>query len=94
MKPNKLLLILIIVLTFAVIPGCKDEFTNAELSSGSCFDQFPTVGYYTGQHGTIQGASLKDQPNLILIGDLDKNGYYVFPCNLPAKYQLKLKMFL
>ena len=87
MKPNNFLLFGIFLLVIFIIPGCKDEFTNAELGSG-CFDQFPTIGYYTGQRGVVQGPSLKDTPNFILIGDLDDGGYYVFPCNLPIKYQL------
>lgn len=78
---------LLLLAGMMLIPACTDEYIDAELTS-SCFDQFPTVGYYTGQHGVIQGASIKDLPNMILIGDLKKNGYYVFPCNLPAKYQM------
>jgi hypothetical protein len=86
MKTNNFLYSLFLIL-FILQLGCSDDFEKAELNGG-CFDQFPTVGYYNGQRGVIQGASLKDVPNLILIGDLDKNGYYVFPCNLPAEYQL------
>ncbi len=77
-----------LLLLFLFYSSCTDDFKNAELTTGDCFDQFPTIGYYTGQHGTIQGASLNDVPNLIVIGDLENNGYYLFPCNLPAKYQL------
>ncbi len=78
------------IFTFLILlfSGCSDEFANAELGS-DCFKDFPTVDYYRGQHGTIQSKSLNDVPNLILIGDLKKNGYYLFPCNLPAKYQLR-----
>lgn len=85
MKPLNFLALLILIL---FISGCADEFKNAELTTGDCFDQFPTVGNYAGQHGKIVGASLNDDPNLILIGDLDKNGYYLVPCNLPAEYRL------
>ena len=85
MKPLNFLSLLVLLLLFS---GCDDEFQNAELTTGDCFDEFPTIDYYTGQHGTIRGASLNDVPNLIVIGDLDKNGYYLFPCNLPARYQL------
>ena len=85
MKSINFLFLLVLVMLFS---GCDDEFVNAELTTGDCFKQFPTKGYYTGQHGIIMGASLNDVPNLIVIGDLDKNGYYLFPCNLPARYQL------
>ena len=86
MKPVNFLFFMLL---FVLFPGCSDEFENAELSTSDCFKNFRTVDYYRGQHGTIQSKSLKDVPNLILIGDLKKNGYYLFPCNLPAKYQLK-----
>lgn len=85
MKPVSFLFLLVLFILFS---GCDDEFKNAELTTDDCFDEFPTIDYYSGQHGTIRGASLNDVPNLIVIGDLDKNGYYLFPCNLPAKYQL------
>lgn len=85
MKPLNFLALLTLLL---FISGCDNEFIDVELTTSDCYSQFPTIDYYSGQHGTIMGASLNDIPNLILIGDLDKNGYYLFPCNLPAKYQL------
>ena len=85
MKPLNFLALLTLLL---FISGCDNEFIDVELTTSDCYSQFPTIDYYSGQHGTIMGASLNDVPNLIVIGDLDKNGYYLFPCNLPAKYQL------
>ncbi len=81
---NRIFLI-IISLVFFLIAGC-DKYTDVELSS-ECFDQFPTTGYFSGQHGKIQSATENDQANLIVITNSDGNSEIIFACNLPTEYQ-------
>ena len=74
------------IITLALLFGSCNKYTDVTLSSG-CFDEFPTSGYYSGQHGKIQSATENDQANLIIIEEPDNTSSVIFACNLPTDYQ-------